>query len=573
MISPTVVAIAVAAPLAVALICLFAWRRFDGGRHLLYWAIGHAAAAVPFATVGLIDWTAERPGFLLTTPAAIGTLLWASMLVAGIRHLTGKQDEPRRIWLVTAIIILGVLILRQLDDRLYLGATPIVGGIISFYGAGLLLRHWRSVLHTSTGLLLAARSLMAIYYGSQLISLNAALSDALALSAFFNLLTGIGLIMIEFDNARRREVEAREAEHEMRGFFETLLESMPATMTYKDSELRYRIINRRMRELLPDFSEDYIGRRWSDIIGPDAAATVENLDRHILATGDPSYMEQAWTGQDGRTQVIWALKVPLKHSDGRVLGVITCGIDVSRLKETEAQLIDQREAAEAASRAKTSFLANMSHELRTPLNAIIGFAEMMATGYAGPLSGRQNEYAIHIRDSGEHLLRLVNDILDLSRLESGRMDMHIDDCRFDRIAQNALAMVAPQARQADVTLDYVPQPLTVRVDERALTQILINLLGNAVKFNRPGGSVSLHAESGNGITRIRVSDTGQGMSESESRAVVQPLYRADVFRTRPNSGAGLGLSICRSLVELHGGRLDIRSSPGEGTTVDIALPD
>lgn len=572
MISPTIAVIAIAAPLAVALICLFAWRHFGSGRHLLYWAIGHAAATLPLGTAALIDWTADRPGFLLTAPAVIGTLLWAVTLVAGIRHLTGRQDNPRRVWLSAALIILGVLLFRQLDDRLYLGTAPLIGGAISLYGAGLLLLHRYSALYLATGLLLVMRSLLAMYYGTQLINLNADLNDALALSSFFNLLTGVGLIMIEFDNARRREAEAREAEHEMRGFFETLLESMPATMTYKDAELRYRIINRRMRELLPDFREDYIGQRWSDIIGPDAAAAVENLDRHILTTGEPAHMEQAWTGSDGRAQVIWALKVPLKHSDGRVLGIITCGIDVSRLKETEAQLIDQREAAETASRAKTSFLANMSHELRTPLNAIIGFADMMAIGYAGPLSGRQQEYAVHIRESGEHLLRLVNDILDLSRLESGRLDMHIEDCRFDRLAQSALAMVAPQARQAGVTLDYVPQPLTVRADERALTQILINLLGNAVKFNRPQGRVSLHAETVNGITRIQVSDTGLGMSEAESRAVVQPLYRADVFRTRPNSGAGLGLSICRSLVELHGGRLEIRSTPGEGTTVHIALP-
>src|SRR5690606_38223440 len=148
----------------------------------------------------------------------------------------------------------------------------------------------------------------------------------------------------------------------------------------------------------------------------------------ILATGEALHMEQGWTGPDGKPIIALAHKVPLKDENGQVVGIITCGIDISRLKETEAQLIEQREAAEIASRTKTAFLANMSHELRTPLNAIIGFAEMMATGYTGELTPRQKEYAVNIRQSGEHLLRLVNDILDLSRLENGRLELNIAVC-------------------------------------------------------------------------------------------------------------------------------------------------
>ena len=329
-----------------------------------------------------------------------------------------------------------------------------------------------------------------------------------------------------------------------------------------------------MREIAQFKGAEHIGKTWSELAGPDVAHVVEEIDRRILQTGESTHMEQAWTGPDGRRIVIWALKVPLRDKDGAVTGIITCGIDITRVKETEAQLIEQREAAESASRAKSAFLSNMSHELRTPLNAIIGFAQMLSGGYAGPLNERQLGYVANVQESGEHLLQLVNDILDLSRLESGRLDIRIETCSFDQVAQSALAMVQPQARQAEITLSFAPTGITLPADPRALTQILVNLLGNAVKFSTAQGSVSLEASRDNGVVRIRVCDNGAGMSEAESRAVSQPvhLHRIDVYRTRANSGAGLGLSICRSLVELHGGRLEIASRPGAGTTVHILLP-
>ncbi|HLT77509.1 MAG TPA: PAS domain-containing sensor histidine kinase [Ferrovibrio sp.] len=566
-----VVAVTTLSPLVVAAICVYAWRRLGGGRHLLFWALGHAALSVPIPILALADWQAGIPLHLMAL-GSVSTCLAVVLIASGIRVLTGRNDRLLPATGLAIIIGTVIVVLQQTVIPVTSGLPAAFGGATLLYAGSLLIIHRRSPLYIAVGILMIARGVFALSYTGQVAEAAADLSTAFPVAIFVNLLTGLGLIMIEFDNGRRREQQAREDEHRTRQFVETVLDSMPATMTYKDRDLRFRIINRQMRELLTTYGDDLLGRTWSEIAGADAAAVVEEQDRKILATGESLYMEQGWSDQDGRPIVVWALKVPLKDSSGEIQGIVTCGIDITRLKDTETQLIEQREAAEAASRAKSTFLANMSHELRTPLNAIIGFAEMMKEGYLGSLSDRQQEYATHIFQSGEHLLRLVSDLLDLSRLESGKLEINVADCDFDRIAASALAMVEPQARRSDVRLEFEPTGLTLRADERALTQILINLLGNSVKFNRPGGRITLQAASRNGIVDIAVEDTGIGMSDAESRAAIQPLHRVDVYRARANSGAGLGLSICRSLVELHGGRLEIRSRPGAGTTVRIALP-
>lgn len=571
MVLPTIVVTAAAAPLIVAAICMFAYVKLDGGRHLLFWAIGHAGLPAAFIVVGFTDWQTAFPWYLLL-PGMAGNLLATVMVAAGIRVLVGKPTSIAAAFLFTAILVLVAMLVHASLPPGNFAVSPFISSIFLLYGGMLLLRHRRSTLYTLVGIILLLRAAISLYYSIQLQDANADLNGAFSFSIFANLLTGLGLIMIEFDNARQRERLARDAEHKTRQFLETVLDTMPATMTFKDRDLRYRIINREMRVLLEPYGANLLGRTWSEIAGADAAAVVEEQDREILATGEPRHMEQGWKGADGRPTVVWALKVPLQGADGEIQGVVTCGIDITRLKDTETQLIEQREAAEAASRAKSTFLANMSHELRTPLNAIIGFAEMMKAGYLGTLTERQQEYAGNIHQSGEHLLRLVSDLLDLSRLESGKLEVNVTECDFDQIAAAALAMVEPQAKQAGVALEFEPAGLKVRADERALTQILINLLGNAVKFNRSDGRVRLQADSASGVTSIVVEDTGIGMSDAESRAAMQPLHRVDVYRARANSGAGLGLSICRSLIELHGGRLDIRSQPGQGTAIHIALP-
>ena len=363
----------------------------------------------------------------------------------------------------------------------------------------------------------------------------------------------------------------RETEREMQKFMETMIDAMPVAITVKDRDLRYRFVNRYRRELIGGEGE-IVGRRLGEISQSEMAAKVEGIDSAILESGVPQHMEQVWPGRDGQPLVIWSLKVPFRDAEGRIQGIVTCGVDITRLKEAEAELIAQRETAESANRSKTAFLASMSHELRTPLNAIIGFAEMLTAGFLGSLSNRQQDYIVNIHKSGEHLLHVVDDLLDLSRLETGHLKLQIADCRVDQAAVAALGMVRPLAQQAEVAMSFEPTGLVAPADERGLTQIIVNLLSNAVKFNRPGGRVALRMEKRGDRLLVTVADTGVGMSEADRAAAMRMLAPDNAHHARSGGGAGLGLSICRRLIDLHGGSLDIRSQPGVGTTVEVSLP-
>jgi signal transduction histidine kinase len=390
----------------------------------------------------------------------------------------------------------------------------------------------------------------------------------------------------------RRQVEEhgrRLQEHEMRQFLETLIDAMPVSITFKDTELRYRYANRSRRRAIgfaiepamgPGIGEgdaQLVGKRLSEVAPGEATALVEAADRVLLATGAAQQFEQTRIGPDGMPAIIWSLKTPFRDAEGKVTGIITCGVDITRLKEIEAELVAQREKAEAGNRAKVAFLGSMSHELRTPLNAIIGFADMLAKGYLGALAEKQQEYVADIRRSGEHLLKMVNDLLDLSNLEIGRQVLDIGACNFDSVAVAALSMVQPQAEQAKIQLDFRPTEVTVRADERALTQILVNLLGNAIKFSPRGGRIALRAVRQDHGIRIQVEDAGFGMTELQRTSALAATLttnpsQADPYKARPKGGSGLGLAICRRLIEQHNGTLEIESESGQGSTVNVVLP-
>jgi two-component system cell cycle sensor histidine kinase PleC len=242
----------------------------------------------------------------------------------------------------------------------------------------------------------------------------------------------------------------------------------------------------------------------------------------------------------------------------------------------EGEIIKSKEAAEFANRTKTEFLAHMSHELRTPLNAIIGFAEVIKDELFGPV-GKPNyaDYANDIHKSGQHLLELINDILDLSKLEAGKLELKETDLSLSGLVEQTCMLMRNSARTGGVTI-VIDAPESVplmRADERALRQVILNFLSNALKFTPRGGTVTTRVRAlPEGSLIFSVSDTGIGMEPEEVRTALMPFGQIDSMIARQHKGTGLGLPISKSLIELHGGRLSISSQPNKGTTLTVTFP-
>jgi signal transduction histidine kinase len=244
-------------------------------------------------------------------------------------------------------------------------------------------------------------------------------------------------------------------------------------------------------------------------------------------------------------------------------------------KRGEVQLIEAMKSAEAANRAKSEFLANMSHEIRTPLNAVIGFSELIEAATSGREHAKCREYAHDIRTSGEHLLEIINEILDLSKLECGHLTIVEVPLDLGHAIEASARMVRERAERAGLHLDIgVPPGLpALHGDERMIKQALLNLLSNAIKFTPKGGIVRVSAgtEAEDSLF-IRVQDTGIGIAPGDIERVVQPFVQVESTLSRKHPGTGLGLSLTKSMVGLHGGWLDIESRPNVGTCVTLRFP-
>jgi two-component system cell cycle sensor histidine kinase PleC len=237
------------------------------------------------------------------------------------------------------------------------------------------------------------------------------------------------------------------------------------------------------------------------------------------------------------------------------------------------QYSQEKTRAEEANHAKSEFLANMSHELRTPLNAIIGFSEIMESGVFGPLGEKYYEYCRDIRESGRYLLEVINDILDMSKIEAGAVHLNLEEFRLDAVLAETVRIVVPRAQDKRLALSTeIAQDIVINADRRGLKQIILNLLSNAVKFTPAGGRVTVRAESSDGSVSVAIEDTGIGIPESAMKNLGRPFERVQSQFTKSHQGSGLGLAIARSLTELHGGTMLIRSTLGVGTTVLVQLP-
>ena len=253
----------------------------------------------------------------------------------------------------------------------------------------------------------------------------------------------------------------------------------------------------------------------------------------------------------------------------------SCDLEKALLqqKKTEEKLIQAKIAAESANLAKSEFLANMSHELRTPLNSVIGFADLLVEGNFGPLNTKQQRFVGNISVSGKHLLGLINNILDLSKVEAGDMKLEVESFAVSEVFAETRSMVIPLAFKKNILIETtVDQKLCVRADKKRFKQILYNLVSNAIKFTPEGGSVTVLAVRTGEMVRVRVSDTGIGISEEEQEYIFQPFRQVDSRDNRQYEGTGLGLTLAKKFVEMHGGRIRVESNSGKGSTFTFEIP-
>ncbi len=356
----------------------------------------------------------------------------------------------------------------------------------------------------------------------------------------------------------------RQAEAETR----ELLEAFPGSIAVLDEQLVYTFANPRMAELLRTTAAGLIGKSVFEFWGQQRGETIAALCRRALAGEALSY-ERVHAGRT--VEVTLCSGINSRTGRPQYYGF---GQDISQRKAAEQALITARDEAEHANQAKSLFLSHMSHELRTPLNAILGFAQVLAADAALPLAAPQRGAVHQIERSGRHLLQLINDVLDLQRIEAGRLEVTLAPMTLAPLVQECLALVAPLALEHEVSLHALawPQPAPqVMADALRLKQVLLNLLGNAIKHNHAGGQVQLLAERHAQHLRLSVADSGSGLSAAEQARLFTP-FEPLLAASGTLEGAGIGLALSRKLMQAMGGDIGVHSEIGRGSRFWIELP-
>jgi len=383
-------------------------------------------------------------------------------------------------------------------------------------------------------------------------------------------LIAIGGVAVDISDRKQTEMALRSEQARFRSF----MENAPVEMVVKDLEGRYLMVSRAVEEIWDKTAEELLGRKAGDISESAGATVVEAMDREVIATGRSVAREIHFPGW--RNEWAYGVKFPIRDAAGALTAIGSVVLNITDKKRTELELVQAKEEAERANRAKSEFLANMSHELRTPLNAIIGFSEIISKQLFGPVgSPRYLDYSRDIYASGEHLLGIVNSILDTSKIEAGSFVLSEGPCDVAELIESATRMIEARAVQASITVEQqvAPDLSPIIVDERISKQILLNLLSNAVKFTPAGGKVTVTAGySEDGGLLVQVADTGIGIAEEDLARLFDRFAQVDTSYARRHGGTGLGLHLTKKLIELHGGSIRLDSKVHLGTTASITWP-
>ncbi|MCE5233699.1 MAG: response regulator [Mizugakiibacter sp.] len=347
-------------------------------------------------------------------------------------------------------------------------------------------------------------------------------------------------------------------------------------ITVKDREGRIVEANEAVAASFGRTVEGMYGRRLDDLLLPQDAARVMAHDSAVMASGRETSFEETVAMPDGEHTFL-AIRFPVRNADGAIRGVAAVRADVTEHVQLEQALRLAKAEAEAANLTKSAFLANISHELRTPLNTIIGLSELVAEELAEGGHAELGEPMLRVVDAGRHLLALINDILDLSKIEAGRVELHPEPCRVRDLVDTVVGTVQPLAKAHGNRIDvrFAADPGVVSLDSTRVKQILFNLLSNACKFTRDGHvSVAVDVSGTTHGSRlvVAVADTGIGIAPEQVERIFEPFRQADQTIARRYGGTGLGLSICRQLCGLMGGDIEVASTPGAGSVFTVTLP-
>ncbi|MFA6264971.1 MAG: ATP-binding protein [Pseudolabrys sp.] len=404
---------------------------------------------------------------------------------------------------------------------------------------------------------------------------------------------GLHLIGIAVDVTEQKSLVEKTVAADLR--LRDAIETIPEAFVLWDADNRLVLCNSNFQDLhnLPDDAL-IAGASYEAVVAQGRQPIV----RTTASSGAPTQPgARTFEAQldDGR----WLHVSERRTKDG---GYVSVGTDITNIKEHEQKLVDsekrliatvadlrasqqraeelaekyaiEKTRAEDANQAKSSFLANMSHELRTPLNAIIGFSEIMQSGMFGPLGAEKyEEYCTDIHSSGQYLLDVINDILDMSKIEAGRMRLDFEDLALDALLAESMRVLSARAEEKQLTVSARIAPdLQLRADRRALKQIALNLLSNAVKFTPTGGQITVRGRTNDECVVLSIADSGIGIASDALARLGRPFEQVESHVSKTQQGSGLGLAIAKSLVELHGGCMRMRSALGKGTMVVVRLP-